>query len=296
MSSPNFREAILNWAPWYLKGSPGQNGAAGYWGQRLLESIGYLLDCLADQVEEGRRAVLPQTCQEDVLPYFSADRDLELYETEPVASKRDRLAHAWPLHRLRGTALGIMEHVQPYFLDQPALPRIRVVSQDQAGFRAQWWTRNPDGTVERHVQAPSNWNWESSTEKLLIPGGRHWARAWVIIYTEGTYLDTSCIQYGDGHLYGDGSIYGGIAAQVRRDLIRMIVAWRAAHEQIWGIALARDSASFDPTATAITFPDGSTSLPTGNPSWRNIINPATNQRSRLVTATWIYDRVRDGAQ
>jgi hypothetical protein len=266
-----------------------------FWGGRLLEAVGMLLNGLADRVDEGRRAASPLLCQEDALPYFSRDRSIELYQSEPIVSRRYRLSRWWQLHAKRGTALGIMEHLQPYFLDQPALPRIRVVSQDQGGFRAQWWTRNPDGTVERHVAAPSNWNWDSSAEKATIPGGRHWARAWVIIYTAGTYLDSSCIKYGDGHHFGDGSIYGGIASQARKDLIRMVKLWRAAHEQIWGIALAKDATSFDPTATAVTLGDGTTTLPTGSPSWKYLIDPATNKRTRVATANWIYDRVRDGA-
>jgi len=266
------------------------------WGIRMLEAVGMLLNALADRVDEGRRAASPRLCQEDVLPYHSRDRTIELYTTEPIASRRERLSNWWSLHRHRGTALGIMEHVQPYFLDQPALPRLRVVSQDQGGFRAQWWTRNPDGTVERHVEAPSNWNYDSSAEKATIPGGRHWARAWVIIYTEGTYLDSSCARYDDGTVYDDGStVYDGIAAQARADLIRMVKLWRAAHEQIWGIILAHNPASFDPTATAFSYPDGSTSLPTGSPSWLYTIDQSTNLATREQTAVWLYDRATDGA-
>lgn len=285
---PDFRDLMTFWAPWYWK---------GFWGARLLESIGSVLNAMANRVDEGRRAGNPLLCQEDALPYHSVDRDIALYRTEPVASKRYRLSRWWQLHQKRGTALGIMEHVQPYFLDQPALPRIRVVSQDQGGFGAQWWTRNPDGTVERHVQAPSNWNWESSAEKIaFVPGGRHWARCWVIIYTAGTYLDTSCARYDDGTVYDDGvTVYDGIGAQARADLIAMIKTWRAAHEQVWGIALAHDEASFDPTATAVTFGDGSTSLPTGSPSWLYPVDPVTNLATRVQTADWIYDRTRDGA-
>jgi hypothetical protein len=284
-TGPDFRDAMLAWAPWYMR---------AFWGGRLLEAVGMLLNGLADRVDEGRRAASPLLCQEDALPYFSRDRSIELYQTEPIVSRRYRLSRWWQLHAKRGTALGIMEHLQPYFLGQPALPKIRVVSQNQGETRAQWWTRNADGTVERHVASPSNWNWDSTAEKATIPGGRHWARAWVIVYTEGTYLDLSGARYDDGTLYDDGvTVYDGITAQARSDLIRMVKLWRSAHEQIWGIALAHDPASFDPTATAITLGDGSTTLPTGSPSWLHAID-ASNNPTRLNTADWIYDRTVDG--
>lgn len=280
-NNSGFRQAILEWTPWYLK---------GFWGARLLESLGSVLDGFAETVDEGRRAVNPLLSQEDALPFFSKDRQIQLYSTEPAASKRFRLSRSWQLHQRQGTALGLMEHAQPYFLDQAALPRMRVVHTDAAYLRSTWWTRNANGSTERYVKSPANWNWDGTN---LISSQR-WARSWVIIYTAGTALDSSCARYDDGTTFDDGlTVYDGISTQARSDLIALLKSWRAAHEQIWGIALAHDQASFDPTSTVVTLGDGTTTLPDGN--WLYPVDATTNKATRLQSADWIYDRTRDGA-
>lgn len=280
MSGPDFRHAIAEWAPVYMKGT---------WGLRLLESIGSLFNAMAVQVDIGRRAGNPLLCEEDALPYHARDRQIELYATEPPDSKRRRTSRWWQLHQRQGTHLGQMANLQPYFLPG-TLPKIRAVHSDAAYLTSTWWTMNQDGTVERYVKTPANWNWDGNN----VSAGSRWARSWFIIYTEGTALDTSCAVYDDGTVYDDGvTVYDGVSAQARADLIRMLVSWRSAHEQVWGVALAHDPDSFDPTATATTLGDGTTTLPNGN--WLHSIDSATNAATRLQTADWIYDRTRDGA-
>jgi hypothetical protein len=271
---PDFRHVVREWSPWYLKGE---------WGGKLLDAVGGLLNGLADQVDQGERAGNPLQCQADAFPHHSRDRQIEAYTNEPDASKRYRLSRWWQLHARQGTHLGQMANLQPYFLPG-TLPKIRVVHADAGLLSSTWWTMNADGTVERYVKTPCNWNWD---------GTGVWARSWVIIYTEGTALDASCAKYGDGTTFGDGTLYGGLTALVRSELVRLVKSWKSGHEQVWGVALARDPASFDPTATAVTLGDGTTTLPVGN--WLRLINPLTGLRTRVTTATWIYDRTRDGA-
>ncbi len=276
----DFRHVVAEWAPDYMKGT---------WGLRLLESVGAVLNSLAVQVDEGRRAGNPLQCQEDALAYHSRDRQIELYATEPAASKRYRLSRWWQLHQRQGTHLGQMANLQPYFLPG-TLPKIRVVHSDAAYLSSTWWTMNADGTVERYVKSPANWNWDGNN----IGSGQRWARSWIIIYTAGTALDTSCARYDDGTVYDDGvTVYDGLSAQASADLIRLAKSWKSAHEQVWGVALARDAASFDPTAVSTVNPDGTTTLPDAN--WLYPVDQFTNLATRLQSADWIYDRTRDGA-
>lgn len=272
---PDFRHAIREWAPWYLRGT---------WGGKLLDAIGGVLNGLADQVDQGERAGNPLLCQEDALPYHARDRGIELYPREPTASKRYRLSRWWQLHARQGTSLGMMANLQPYFLPG-TLPKIRVVYQDGGGFSSTWWTMNPDGTVEHYRSAPSNWSWDGTSA---------WYRSWIIIYTTGTVLDTMCARYDDGTVYDDGAtVYDGISAQVLPDIVRLVKSSKSAHEQVWGVILAHDENSFDPTSTPSSNPDGTTTLPSGN--WLEVIDPATQLPTRLSSATFLYDRTRDGA-
>lgn len=278
----SFQDKIYEFTPGYMRG---QNISI------LLEAVGATLDAYAERVTLGRLASNPLLCEPDALEYHSRDRGIQLYPSEPLESRRFRLARWRQLHAQRGTHQGELRHLQPYFLpalDAPApfnegalyrLPKVRIVFQDGAGTSATWVTLLGDGTVERHRQTPSNWDWDGVSAR--------WARFWVILYVAGTALETACVKYGSGHVFGEaGLAYGGIAAQAKADLVAMIRDWQSAHSLLWGFALARDATSFDPTATATTDAAGWTSLPTGN--WGRLIDPATNKRTRLPSATWIY--------
>lgn len=267
----SFQERIKDFAPGYML----QRYCA-----TLLESVGATLDAYAERVQLGRLASNPLLCQPDVFEYHARDRGITLYSTEPDASKRYRLSRFRQLHATRGTHFGEMENLRPYFLPG-TLPKIRIVHQsNDATPRTTWWTINSDGTRERHLRDPSNWDWDGVAAK--------WARFWVILYTTGTALDGLCATYGDGSTYGEsGLVYGGLTASVISDLVAMIEDWSSAHGLLWGFALARDPSSFDPTATAITDPSGWTSLPTGN--WGQVVDPTTNLPTRPPTATWIHD-------
>lgn len=274
MSGPDFRHAIREWAPWYMKGR---------WGGILLDAVGTALNSLGERAIEGRDSGNPLFCQEDALLEHAKDVGIDLYPNEPAESRRYRLSRVWQLKRQMGTDLGILANLQPYFLPG-TLPKIRAVHTNSARTITTWWTRNSDGTLERHVANPNNWDWD---------GTNKWARTWVIIYTEGTILD-DCPVYGDATLwYANGEVYGGLVEQVKSDLIRAIKSWRAAHEHIWGVALARDSDSLDPTGSPVTNPDGTTTYPTGN--WLYPVDPTTGEPTRLPSLQWIYDRTRDGA-
>lgn len=246
----------------------------------FLESVGLTLDSAVESFAQGVRGSQPFRCDESFLPILSRDRGIFLYPTESTPSKRLRLAQWWQLHRQRGTHQGEMRHLQPYFLPGAA-PTIRIVHQDGNGDRATWHTLSPTGVYSIHKQEPSNWNFDDHPE--------WWSRWWAIIYTSGTVLDT-ITHWDDGSTWDGGSYWDGVSRAVLDDIVAMLVDWKAAHSQCAGVILARDPASFDPTATAVTLPDGSTSLPAGG--WGRLIDPTTGQPTRLQTATFIYDRYR----
>lgn len=269
----------------------------------LLDGVGGVLDDLKERTVLGRMAGLPYPgnppakrangsalqCEEDALPYHAGDRGIRIYATEPIASQRYRLSRWRQLHAQRGTHLGAMRHLQPYFLGADGtgvLPRLRVVHQDGAGAGATWHTLS--GTADLlagaypylvHREVPSNWNFDGQTAL--------WSRWWGIIYLTGTAFDMPAL-WDDGTLWDGGAVWDGIRGAILDDWIAMFIDWSAAHSRCAGIILVRDLGDFYPNATAVTDPDGWTSLPVGN--WGKLVDPTTGKPTRLPTATWIYDR------
>lgn len=290
----SFGAALRSFAPWYM--SSGRMGT-------LLNSVGGMLDGLAERSLLGRLAALPYAagaktagglllqCEEDALPTHARDREIPIFPSEPVASKRLALSRWRQLHARRGTHRGEMERVQPYFLGADglgSLPRIRIVHQDGDGDGATWHTLSGSadvggaGIYSIHRQEPSNWEFDGQTSL--------WSRWWAIVYTTGIGVLTGETLWDDGHVWGGGQVWGGVQLAVISDLIGLWLSWHSAHSQLAGIILANDPDSFDPTATAVTLPDGSTSLPIGN--WGSLVDPVTGDPTRLQSATWIYDMYR----
>lgn len=244
-----------------------------------LESIGLVLDIALQTLIEGLFASMPLECEEDALPYIATDRGLRLYPTEPVDSKRHRLAQWWQLHRGRATHLGEMRHLQPYFLPGK-LPRIRIVHQAGDGSCATWHTLESDGTYSIHRATPSNWNWDGKTAQ--------WSRVFVIIYMNGTDLALDPAKYNDGSMYDQAGLYwDGIPGTARDDIVQALRDWEGPHYKLWSVILTTDDDSFDPTADAVTDPSGWTSLPVGN--WGFVIDNTAGNLTRPPYAHFIYD-------
>ncbi len=268
--------SIQNWiatrVPWWLQGP---NATA------FLQAFGITMDTLAATTMYTMKQRRPFECAPENLPILSGERGIRLYDTEPLPSKRKRVAQWRQIKRHTGNHCGQMINLQPFFLPGD-LPRIRFVFQDGAGACATWQTLNPDGSYEVHHARPSNWNFDGATAQ--------WSRAWCIIYLPGTQYDTGATKYGDGHKYTSGAQkYGGngITAARAADMIACLNEASAPHYILWGLIFTTDPASFDPTSTAVTYSDGSTSLPTGN--WGNIIDPTTHKRTRPAYARFYFD-------
>ncbi len=262
------QRAVFRAVPWFLQG---KNVGT------LLESYGATLDTAVDTLEHGLRLSQPLRCDESALPVLSRDRGIRVYSTEPVASKRYRLSRWYQLRRQFGTHQGEMRNVQPMFL--PSAPIMRTVHQDGAAGRATWHTLAADGSYSIHKRAPSNWNWDGVTAK--------WSRFWVIVYTNALGLAAQ-ENWDGGQTWDGGSLWGGtLTSDQIDDIVSGIRDAKSAHSILWGLILATDPASFDPTATAVADPAGWSTLPNGK--WGYAIDNTTGQPTRLPTAIYAYN-------
>ncbi len=250
---------------------------------RFLQAVSVALDTSNEELAMGLRLNQPLRCDESALPVISRDRVLRIYDTEPITSRRYRLSRYLQLKRAFGTHLGQMMNVQPFFLDRPALPRMRIVFQSGSGNSASWWTLESDGTRRLHKATPSNFNYDGQTVKRT--------RYWLIVYTDQLELPAPNLWGGStwgGTIWGESLLFAQIT-----DIINAIKEADHPAMVLWGVILATDPDSFDPTSTAVTDVDGWTSLPTGNWGWA--IDSTTGQPTRLPGALVVYDRGPDGA-
>lgn len=265
----SFQSTITGYAPTWLRRRIGGS---------FLESVGITLDCAMQSIVEGVRASHPFQCKPDALPHLGVERRIRQYPNEPDSSYRKRLAEWRQAWKLAGSHHGEMRQIQPYFL--PAgLPRIRVVHQAGDGSRATWHTLEPDGTYLIHRATPSNFDWDGVVSK--------WSRFWIIIYLDGLGLPDQ-IAYDEDYRFDEGWLWdGGLTIDQCDDIVSIANDWKAAHSILWGVILARDPLSFDPTSIAITNLDGTTTLPIGNWGW--ITDPFTGLPTRLDTASYPFD-------
>jgi hypothetical protein len=243
---------------------------------RFLQAFAVVYDNSITALQQGLALSHPHRCDPSAFPVLSLDRSIRLYPTEPEASKRERLANWLQLHRRRGTHLGELLHSQPYFA--PEKPVMRIVHQDGAAASATWWTIAADGSLSEHKAVPSNWNYDGQAYK--------YSRFWVILYVPPSIFPLA--HYDDGSVYDGAAVYDGMMSQVARDITEMILESKAAHSRLQAYILATDPASFDPTATAVTSPEGWTTLPIGNWGTR-MSGPPVSVYTRLPTAFWIYE-------
>lgn len=253
--------------------------------QRLVQSFGLVEDDAAESLAQGVRLSQPLRADTSALPYLAGDRGVTLYATEGDASQRARLAEWWQLHRMRGTHQGELRYAQPFFLDQAALPTMRIVHQAGDGSSATWHTLDAAGayTVQRH--SPSNWDWDGVQSA--------WSRFWVIIYVDGFAFPASSRWDGvwPNTPYWDApaDIWDSLLTYSQVETVRhAIEEWKSAHSTLWGILLATDPTSFDPTASIVVNPAGWSNLPGGN--WYSTIDPVTGKLTRLPTCVVAYNR------
>lgn len=256
-------------SPWFIRGK--NTGA-------FLQANAIVLDEAIQSLSAGLYLSQPLRCDASALPVLSRDRSIRIYDTEPEESQRYRLSRWWQLHRQRGTHQGELRNLQPVFL--PASPLMRIVHQDGAGGRATWHTLATDGTYSIHKAEPSNWDFDGVPAK--------WSRWWCILYREAAmgYLDAAL--WDGGASWDDGTLWdGGPSTEQIADIVSALKEAQSAHSKLWGVIMTSEPASFDPTATAVTDPDGWTSLPVGN--WGFAIDNDTGLPSRPPYASFLFN-------
>lgn len=261
---------------------------------RFRQAVALTLDDAAQTLWQGLNLSNPLTCDVSALPKLSVDRKIRLYPNEPELSKRYRLANWHQLRRQFGTQQGALRNLQPFFAQsiQGVLPNItlagapmlRAVHQDGAGAGATWHTLDSMGKYSVHRATPSNWNWDGVSGK--------WSRCWVIVYLPVTHAAQPVWdggQFWDGGPYQDGGdIWDGLfTADEYADMVAALTDAQAPHETYWGLIIATDPASFDPTASIVVNGDGTSNLPDGK--WGFVIDNATGKPSRLASAVFPYD-------
>ena len=273
--------------------------------RKFLGAFAGELDNFADRVLDGLRDGNPYAagakladgrlieCDADVLARHARDRGISIYSSEPELSKRYRLSRWRQLKKRRGSHLGELENLQPFWLatQSSTLPTVRIVHQDNEGTpSAVWYTLSPAGAVTVKRRTTSNWNYDGDAAK--------WSRFWAILHLPPGY--SSMVVYDDGvTVYDGGAVYDGVTALAIRDMVANLKEAKAAHSRLAGIIATTLQPTdpipdcvgthypFDPTDTAQLLSNGATSLPVGN--WGGLVDPYTNEPTRPAWASWLYE-------
>lgn len=292
MPLSRFRHDVPALAPPHLQG-PNMD--------TMLGAIGTQLDANAEQVMWSRLQAIPFAgganvtrelaarladgrlleCEDFVLPILAEQRGIPLYDTESELSKRIRVSQWLELRRRKGTQLGELQHVRPYFSGAPfaGYPVLEMVHQSGNG-HAIWHRLDAAGVYSLH--RASNFDYDGQTAK--------WSRVWAFVHMTGTGIAGPPL-YGDGHLYGDGTLYGsvGLSVEQHRDIVKLFQDWTAAHEWLAGVALVWTAGAVDRTSTPTQDGDGRWSLPNGANTWSVLADPATGKATRPTGVQWIFD-------
>lgn len=251
------------------------------------ESVGRVLDSISQRVLDGMCAEVvwagpdpgaPRLssgqrieCQPDALPYHARDRELILYATEGLLSKRIRLSRYLQLHTERGTHWGEIEHVRPYFADFVAVggsyPTFRIFFQtNEPTPQGVCYTMAPDGS--RSIFKGCDWDWQGTPERRCM-----W---WAVIHLPpGFPAYAAGAETWDSGTWDDpGTVWDGLPAAVFADLWQMFYDWKSASSWFGGLivtALQPGDAipgfpgfhPFDPTEAAQIDAYGTSTLPMG---------------------------------
>ena len=251
----------------------------------FLQACAAVMDQGIQTLATGLQLTNPLLCDVSQLPILAADRGIDLYPGEPIASQRQRLAQWLPLRRSFGCAIGQMRNLVPFWqasYPTKPVPRMRIVSTSGGNGFTSWWTLNPDGTTEYFVYVGSNWNWDGVFSA--------WSRTWLIVDISGLGFTP---QTWDGGPTWDeaGELWdGGVTYQQIQTIIASFNSpngSKAAHETLWGVIFTTDPTAFDPTDPITVNTGAGSNLPDGNWAWP--VNPATGYRSWPTTAEVVYN-------
>lgn len=238
----NFRAAIKEIGPPWLQ---------GYYGYRLLYSMGIQLDAISEYLRMGVLQRMPGQAQSAALPFIGLDKRLRRGRAESDASYVVRLRNAFQTWKFAGNAPTLIKQLLVAL--SPETYRVRyVVNGITAGTPparfADWWTiESGDDEPTYHRQSVNNWNWDDTWDQI---------RFWVILY--GTSFTPW--YWGDGHTWGGGQSWGFEEdGALFKDMLGQTLVWKCAGSHAWrdgGIIVTTDDTLFDPTGSGANYPDG----------------------------------------
>ena len=274
MTAPLFRHHLLSqqWVPWWWTG-PNRG--------RVLWSVGLTLDMAAQWCQLGVLERFPLVCSEEALSWIGRDRGIRRGYAESSESYRRRLTRWRQAWARAGSAWGVLEQVQSYFL--PETPIVRYVKHSPSLNRATWWTRDAQGVETYATKSPSNWDWDSTDAGRPASLDAKDTRFWVIIYQNPT---TSMLarrgnaaQQSPPHMRGTtGLVNHGV------DLYDLAMTWKMAGSWCAGVIVSWDAAAFSPTGSGSGYPDG---------TWHRysrIVSPSVRVPNRFADAEYLHDR------
>lgn len=221
-----FRTAFYRLVPSWLRGGEGE---------RVLYSLGLMMDAMAERFRLSHEADLPDYAPADAFPYLGRDRAIRRGINEPQDAYAARLIRYLDDHRTQGNPFTLMRQIRAYLQTD-----VRVRTVDAAG---NYFTIDFDGT-ESVLLAEGTWNWDGFPTRrdtrfwvIVYPigGTDPWATlaAWPAVTTPATTTATS---------------------DAVRGLVSLIREWKPAGTRCEWIIVAHDDSTFDPTAAME--PDG----------------------------------------
>ena len=257
----SIRQLMRQFSPWWLR--------MPFIGT-VLDTLGTELDIAVEEQLDGLIQGNPLKCDADALPKIGVNRTMRRYSTETEAAYRARLAKWRQAYKIDGSHKCQLEQLRLYLA--PETPIMHIVHQMGDGSTATWHSMDEFGRYSRDIVTPSNWDWDGVPER--------WSRYWAIIHVDALSTVEQPMRWDAADEWDSGVIWDGyFTADKIADIVALLEDWQAAHTKLWGVILATDPASFDPTGSGAGYPDGTWGYPTND----------AGDPTRLDTAIYSYD-------
>lgn len=221
----SFEFGILELAPPWLR---------GYYGERLLRTIGRSLDGLTVDLKEGIKARFPETAPDDALGYIGTDRKIRRGPYATAADYRPTLVRSFPAHQRQGNAFELLYQLAGYFTGS-GTPPLRLVSDRAVWHVWDWGLGDAVKTV-----GLNNWDWDGTVKP--------W-RGWVIV--DGTAAGWGPgISFGDAGFIGEDAVIGSSALGFEVEQLQALVQdWKPKHVYVRKIIVPYAAGIADPGNT-----------------------------------------------
>lgn len=247
------RDAIKARSPTWL-----QTGT----GEKLLYSVGLMLDCYAEMARQGMIAHMPGQGTPDALPVIGQDRLIDQGFQESSAAYALRLQQSFDTWAGAGGAWRTLSNLLGFV--SPAAPMVRVVTSggiwDSINDPNAPNTGTPTWRYYSALGPGNDWNWD---------GTFPWWRAYTIIYSPPALnLWNPAPTIGSGPAIGQapGSIgFSATPAQVQ-SMRKIAARWKGGNTWLQWMIVSFDTTYFPPINNAPKEPDGNWAR------WAKIVN------------------------